>query len=100
MAAHEPSDEHTPSLRLQGYRDRPAGTSASLPERGVELALIPRLEGIRRLGISVSTFEDWSNSRSPRFKSDLPKLYGWPGRSRAKFFRSDELAQFIHHLTC
>jgi hypothetical protein len=63
------------------------------------VSLIPRLEGIRRLGISVSAFEDWSNPRSPRFKPDLPKLHNWPGQSRAKYFRSDELGEFIDRLT-
>jgi hypothetical protein len=63
------------------------------------LSLIPRTKGIRRLGISISTFEDWSNKRSPRFKADLPRLYSWPGVSRSKFFRSDELDKYIRLLT-
>lgn len=57
-------------------------------------ALIPLLEGIRRLGLrSRARWYDWANEKSPRFKPDLPR----PIRIGVSvFFLESDVEDFIH----
>jgi len=59
------------------------------------LRFIRRLEGMKRLGLAPSTYYDWSNPKSPRYKASLPKLVRYGGTRGMTGFFEDEIEKFI-----
>ena len=43
------------------------------PEINQSPKVLRRLETISRLGVSKSTFQDWQNPKSKRYRPDFPK---------------------------
>lgn len=67
-----------------------------LPTNAPKAKIIRRLEVMSLLGISKSTFADWQNPKSPRFRPEFPKKIQLGANSVG--YLESEINEFIQSL--